>query len=156
MFKVLRLKAISNCLGIRRSVVKYINISSGSYSFEKEEYPLSKIKFELSNNDKISVSFNNNTVVLSDGIEEQFSFTNKVSTLTGDSVNEYVFLGMMILPLGLDAIPYYERAINDGNWFDERAGEFEYLIGLVYENEGNNEKALEYFTKAKELGFITK
>lgn len=153
MFKVLRIKATSSCIGIRRKVLAYTDLHDGEYNFKTYEYPLSKIKFIYSINED-TLKFQDQTIKLSLANEEQFYIKNEVSTIQGDIIDEHIFINIMLMPLDIEAIPYYENAIKNGDWFDESKGEFEYLIGLIYENSNDFIKSQEYFKIASCYNFL--
>lgn len=154
MNRVLRIKGISNAIGIRRSIVTYEQVIDGDYILSDKEYPLKNLKYRLEiRNHKIYLVFNEERVELLDGVSHSFTLSRKVKTLKGYELEhlEYIFV---LIPLDKEAISFYEDSINKGYIFDEKKGEFDYLIGLIYQYEGNIELSREYLNKAKEQGFI--
>ncbi len=153
MKRVLRVKAVSNAIGIRRSIVSYQPCETGVYVLDKAEYPLKNLKYELKVNlNEVNLIFNKEEIKLEDGISHSFKTIRKVKTLTGEELEalEYNF---MVVPLNEEAITYYEESIKKGYVFDEKNGEFNYLIGLAYQSLGNEQLAKTYLQKAKEEGF---
>lgn len=146
--KYIRIKAISNCVGIRRSAVEYINKASDLDA--KLEYPLCLIDLKL--DDKLDkANFFGNEVSLVNGTPIGINRIRKVNGLKGEE-NEYVYFELLPLELTSEAVPFYEDSIKNGYIFDEKAGEFEYILGLIYE-EANPLKASEYFKFARDKNF---
>lgn len=79
---------------------------------------------------------------------------NLVRTVNGLNKEEKEYVYFEILPLELDeeAVLFYEDSIKNGYIFDEKAGEFEYILGLIYENS-DLDKANEYFKLSKKKNF---
>lgn len=147
--KYLRLKAISNCLGIRRSAVEYINKASDLNN--KVEYPLNLIDLKV--DEKLNKAyFFQNEVELKTGTPIGINRVRKVKGLNKDE-DEYVYFEILPLELSNEAISFYEDSIKNGYIFDEKAGEFEYILGLIYEQIDEN-KAKEYFDLAKKKNFM--
>lgn len=148
--KYLKLKAISSCMGIRRSEIYYLN--ENNIDISKLSYPLNKIKID-------DISFIDNTITF---FEEKYSFVNgnviskriqnKVFSLDKEEI-EYLYFEILPLELSLEAVPYYEDAIKNNYIFDEKAGEFEFILSLIYKNN-DKEKHIEYLNLAKNKGFI--
>lgn len=146
--KYLRLKAVSSCLGIRRSVVAYV--SSSDDLKQSLEYPLNLI--ELCFNDNIEdIEFFKEKIKLTTGVPVSHSMVRTVAGLNKDE-KEYDYFEILPLELVEDAIPFYSESIKNGYVFDEKAGEFEYIIGLIYEKI-DSIKANEYFELAKKKNF---
>lgn len=148
--KYLKLKAISSCMGIRRSEIYYLN--ENNIDISKLSYPLNKIKID-------DISFIDNTITF---FEEKYSFVNgnviskriqnKVFSLDKEEI-EYLYFEILPLELSLEVVPYYEDAIKNNYIFDEKAGEFEFILSLIYKNN-DKEKHIEYLNLAKNKGFI--
>lgn len=155
MNNVLRIKAISSCIGIRRSVINYFDVSCGKLSLSKEEYPLNSIDLEIVDIDdeSIAIKIKEETILIQLGKEEQIRYVNKVQTLTGQNEQEYILLTFILMPLEEEAIAFYQKAIDNDEWFDEQKGEFEYIIGLIYEKMNMEEMAQNYFKTAKRACF---
>lgn len=146
--KYIRIKAISNCLGIRRSAVEYIRQNSELQ--KKLEYPLTLIDLKLSDSLERATFFQNE-VELKNGTPIGINQVRKVKGLNKIE-DEYVYFEILPLDLSEEAIPFYEDSIKNGYIFDEKAGEFEYILGLIYE-KNNPIKAQEYFELAKKRNF---
>lgn len=128
--KYLRIKAISNCVGIRRSSVDYINKVSDLN--KKFEYPLNLIDLKIDENLNKGIFFQNE-VLLKCGTPIGINLVRTVNGLNKEE-KEYVYFEILPLELDEEAAPFYEDSIKNGYIFDEKAGEFEYILGLIYEN----------------------
>lgn len=146
--KYLRIKAISNCVGIRRSSVDYINKVSDLN--KKFEYPLNLIDLKIDENLNKGIFFQNE-VLLKCGTPIGINLVRTVNGLNKEE-KEYVYFEILPLELDEEAAPFYEDSIKNGYIFDEKAGEFEYILGLIYENSDLN-KANEYFKLSKKKNF---
>lgn len=146
--KYLRIKAISNCVGIRRSSVDYINKVSDLN--KKFEYPLNLIDLKIDENLNKGIFFQNE-VSLKCGTPIGINLARTVNGLNKEE-KEYVYFEILPLELDEEAAPFYEDSIKNGYIFDEKAGEFEYILGLIYENS-DLDKANEYFKLSKKKNF---
>lgn len=146
--KYLRIKAISNCVGIRRSSVDYINKVSDLN--KKFEYPLNLIDLKIDENLDKGIFFQNE-VLLKCGTPIGINLVRTVNGLNKEE-KEYVYFEILPLELDEEAAPFYEDSIKNGYIFDEKAGEFEYILGLIYENS-DLDKANEYFKLSKKKNF---
>ena len=146
--KYLRIKAISNCVGIRRSSVDYINKVSDLN--KKFEYPLNLIDLKIDENLDKGIFFQNE-VSLKCGTPIGINLVRIVNGLNKEE-KEYVYFEILPLELDEEAAPFYEDSIKNGYIFDEKAGEFEYILGLIYENS-DLDKASEYFKLSKKKNF---
>lgn len=146
--KYLRIKAISNCVGIRRSSVDYINKVSDLN--KKFEYPLNLIDLKIDENLDKGIFFQNE-VSLKCGTPIGINLVRAVNGLNKEE-KEYVYFEILPLELDEEAAPFYEDSIKNGYIFDEKAGEFEYILGLIYENS-DLDKANEYFKLSKKKNF---
>lgn len=146
--KYLRIKAISNCVGIRRSSVDYINKVSDLN--KKFEYPLNLIDLKIDENLNKGIFFQNE-VLLKCGTPIGINLVRTVNGLNKEE-KEYVYFEILPLELDEEAAPFYEGSIKNGYIFDEKAGEFEYILGLIYENS-DLDKANEYFKLSKKKNF---
>lgn len=146
--KYLRIKAISNCVGIRRSSVDYINKVSDLN--KKFEYPLNLIDLKIDENLNKGIFFQNE-VLLKCGTPIGINLVRTVNGLNKEE-KEYVYFEILPLELDEEAAPFYEDSIKNGYIFDEKAGEFEYILGLIYENS-DLDKANEYFKLSKKKNF---
>lgn len=146
--KYLRIKAISNCVGIRRSSVDYINKVSDLN--KKFEYPLNLIDLKIDENLNKGIFFQNE-VLLKCGTPIGINLVRTVNGLNKEE-KEYVYFEILPLELDEEAAPFYEDSIKNGYIFDEKAGEFEYILGLIYENS-DLDKTNEYFKLSKKKNF---
>ncbi len=146
--KYLRIKAISNCVGIRRSSVDYINKVSDLN--KKFEYPLNLIDLKIDENLDKGIFFQNE-VLLKCGTPIGINLVRTVNGLNKEE-KEYVYFEILPLELDEEVVPFYEDSIKNGYIFDEKAGEFEYILGLIYENS-DLDKANEYFKLSKKKNF---
>ena len=151
MVYVVRIKAVSLCLGIRRANVIYIKLSNDEYDLSSLEHPLKLFKNIKLNNNEIEILGKKKLLKVG---EEVFFYNNKkVVVNNGDSIEE-VTLGAMILPLDIEMKDYYIDAINNGFLFDQWNGEFEYLLGMMYELDQNDfNHSNEYYNIALKKGF---
>ena len=148
---IIRIKAVSSCIGIRRSNLCYIRLEDKSYDLTKLPHPLKTFKGMSLNGMKLNV--NGETKLLKPGYEEYYYKNNQVETLAGMETEQAV-LGALLIPLDRKIDSFYNKAISDGERFDQWDGEFEYLLGLLYEYEfKDSSKAIEYYDKARAKGF---
>lgn len=147
MKQILRIKAVSQCMGIRRASLTYIEYKDGIYDLSFLEHPLNKFRtINISNglvNGKITTS----------GEEIYFNLNNKVQTLNGEET-ETIVLGVLLLDLDYEMLDFYLNAISNNQKFDQWNGEIEYIIGLMYLLDRNDESnANIWFEKARDKGF---
>lgn len=153
MNRVLRIKGISNAIGIRRSIVVYMEVSEGEFTLDKAEYPLNNLKYSLKiQNNQVKINYKDEEFILTDGESHTFNERRMVKSLTGE-IPEFIEVNFLLVPLSSEAIKYYEDSQNKGYVFDEKNGEFSYLIGLIYKSLGKSELSQEYFKKAHDEGF---
>lgn len=148
--KYLRLKAISSCMGIRRSEIYYLN--EDNIDISKFSYPLNKIKISNISLDNSTITFFDEEYHLENGNVISKRIQDKVYSLNNEEI-EYLYFEILPLELSFDAISYYEDAINNNYIFDEKDGEFEYILSLIYK-DNEKDKHLEYLNLAKTKGFI--
>ena len=106
------------------------------------------------------IKINNNTVTCNGTTldlvlnEEIYFYINK-QVDTGNSIEtEQNVLGIMLMELSEDAIPFYEKQIQDGYTFDQWGGEFEFITGLIYKIVMNDDSnANIWFNKALDKNF---
>jgi hypothetical protein len=143
--EIIRFKAVSNCIGIRRKSIAYFLYNSNIiYDVSKYEHPLNSIKQININNNLISfldVKDSNNDVI---------SFKLKANSL-GNIVEEVCYLDTKLMDINESNIELIKK--NEKEIFDEDAGEYEFIIGYYYLNSNNNLLANEYFKKSLDLGF---
>ena len=147
MKRILRIKAVSQCMGIRRASLTYIEYKDGLYDLSCLEHPINKFK-----SIKISNGLVNDRII--NPVEEiYFNMTNKVKSLTGDET-ETIVMGILPLDLDYEMLDFYKKAIDNNEKFDQWNGEVEYLIGLMYLLDLNdNNNASIWFEKALNKGF---
>ena len=151
MIYVVRVKAVSECMRIRRAALCYVKNENNTYDIHKEVHPLKKfISFTLK--DSI-ITVDGKSEALKVGEEVFFYKKNMVDT--GNSLEEEtIVLGAMLIPLDLSMLKQYESLIEDGQTLDQWNGEFEYLIGMIYELCLHDDlKANEWYLKAKDKKF---
>ena len=148
---ILRIKAVSQCMGIRRATLAYSEYNDKIINLADTDQPLKKFKNIEINNNKITYNGSTLDLVLN---EEIYFYLNR-SVNTGNSIEtEQNVLGIMLMELHDDAISYYEKEINDGYMFDQWNGEFEFIIGLIYSLVLNNKNESDYwFNKALDKNF---
>ena len=148
---IIRIKAVSECIGIRRSTLSYINLEDRSYDLRPLGHPLSSFKEMTLDGMKLKIG--GHEELLKPGYEEFFYKNNEVKSLNKTEI-ERVVLGALLIPLDREMDKIYNKAIDDGESFDQWNGEFEYLLGLLYQYEFNDiNRANEYFNKAEAKGF---
>lgn len=148
---LLRIKGVSECLGIRRESLAYSLFGNGKIDLSNTDHPLCAIKELLINGDQVTINDETQKLIL--GEEAWFSFGQNVMSNKG-SILERIDIRVMVFPLAEEAITYYQNAIEEKYIFDAWDGEFEYLVGLIYELELNNlNKAIEWYMKAKQKRF---
>lgn len=148
---ILRLKAVSQCYGIRRATLTYIDLNDGVYSLTCLEHPLNKFKDIIIKDKTITILEENKDLRLGEDIF--FYKDNIVKTPTGNT-KETLALGVMLFPLDKGMESYYLDAIEKGQKFDQWNGEIEYLLSMMYELDLNDlDKAKEYYDKAQKKGF---
>lgn len=148
---VIRIKAVSSCMRIRRSALCYLMDLDNTYDLSRLIHPLKKFKSLTVKDSCIIVDGKKEALSL--GEEVYFYKNNNVDT--GSSIEvEQLVLGAMLLPLDKDMEEYYQKKIDEGISFDEWKGEFEYLIGLMYELDLHDViNASLWYEKAKEKKF---
>ncbi len=148
---IIRLKCVSECLGIRRSSLAYLKLQDGEYSFLDLGHPISKFEKITIKGGIAQVLNTQEELVVGDEI---YFYKNKNVESLGKIVTERSTLGLLLIPLNEGMINTYKEAINDGYTFDQWHGEFEYLIALIYEYLLNDiPNANEYYEKASDKGF---
>lgn len=148
---IVRIKAVSECMGIRRAALCYVKEDNNTFDISKLSHPLKKFKsIEIKDS---NIIVDGKKEALSIGKEVYFYKYNKVET--GVSMEtEQIVLGAMLMPLDKEMEEYYIKKIKEGITFDQWKGEFEYLIGLMYELDLNDlEKANSWYLKAIEKEF---
>lgn len=147
MKQILRIKAVSQCIGIRRASLTYIEYKDGIYDLSFLEHPLNKFR---------TINISNGLVngkIITSGEEIYFNTNNKVKTLNGEET-ETIVLGILLLDLDYDMLDFYLNAISNNQKFDQWNGEIEYIIGLMYLLDKNDKSnANIWFEKAHDKGF---
>lgn len=148
---VLRIKAVSQCFGIRRANVIYLEMKDRVFDLTSQDHPMASFKGITIKGNSVSVLDTTNELKIG---EDVFFYKNSnVSTQTGEVV-ETKAMGVMMLPLDIEMLDYYQNAINNGERFDTWNGEMEYILGMMYELDQNNDlEAEEWYNKALEKGF---
>lgn len=143
--RFIRFKAISECIGIRRSSVAYFNyFDNQAYDVSKYEHPLNSLKTIKIN--KACISFLDQDF----DIDHPINFQLKATSL-GNEITEYCHLDVMFIEINDKNVDLLKDKFND--YFDEYKGEYEFLVGLYYYNNDKKNEAMEYFKVSKEKGF---
>lgn len=143
--RIIRFKAVSKCIGIRRTSVAYFPFfDNQTYDVSSYEHPLNSL-----NNIKINkacVSFLNNDY----DIDHVINFQLKASSL-GQEVTEYCHLDVIFLEINDKDLDRLKS--NFDNYFDEYNGEFEFIVGYYLHQLGKIDESMEYFEKSSNKGF---
>ena len=149
--KIIRLKAVSLCLGIRRSYIAYIPYKNGKYLLDDLPHPIKVFNsVTLENNNLSSLEAMEKLSI----IEEVFFYKNRTVVSLNKKELEQCVLGALIMDLNNNMIDFYKDSIINDIRFDESDGEYEYLLGLIYEYENNDlTSAKIWYDKAINKGF---
>ena len=151
MIYIIRAKAVSQCVGIRRAIVTYFKYEDGIIDLKDYEHPLKNFKSIKLLDGYAEVLGTSNKLELASDV---FFYKNNKVLANDKEENEIMTLGLMLMPLDIKMKEYYETAISDGFFFDQWNGEFEYLLGLMYKLDLNDlDLSEEYFNKALKKGF---
>ena len=143
--EIIRFKAVSNCIGIRRSSIAYFLYDSNkSFDVSSYEHPLNSIKTINVNNNLISFLDKENIA------EDVIPFELKASSL-GQEVTEICYLDVKLMDLNDTNIEFVKNNFND--IFDELNGEYEFIVGYYLYNSNKKEEANEYFKQSLDKGF---
>ncbi len=143
--KIIRFKAVSECIGIRRTSVAYFPFENDkSYDVSKYEHPLNSINNIHIN--KACISFLGNDYDL----DHTINFKLKALSL-GQEVTEYCHLDIMFLDIDDLKLENYKE--NFDNYFDEYNGEFEFIVGYYLYLNNKKDESMEYFDKSLKKGF---
>ena len=148
---IVRIKCVSECIGIRRSSLIYLKAKDTALDLSTLSHPISKFK---------ALSLNGNTLTvdgrseeLRQGEEIYFYKSNQVKSLD-TTVEERLTLGAILMPLHPVMLKMYEKNISEGITFDQWSGEFEFLMGAVHELCNHDpDEANFYYDKAEAKGF---
>jgi hypothetical protein len=143
--EILRLKAVSSCIGIRRTSIAYF-LYDGNMTYDVSEYehPLNSIK---------SIKFDNHLVSFLDKENESadmIPFTLKATSL-GSEVSEICYLDIKLMDINDQNVEFIKKNIDDV--VNEQPGEYEFIIGFYYLNNKEEEKSQEYFKASHDKGF---
>ncbi len=142
--KFIRFKAISECLGIRRSSVAYFLINeTNTYDVSTYEHPLNSLK-EIKIN-KACVTFLGEDY----DIDHAINFKLKAHSL-GNEIDEHAHLDIKFIEVNekdLDRI----KGLFDERLDPEYSGEFEFIYGFYLLNCGLDSS--EYFSQSLNKGF---
>jgi hypothetical protein len=146
--KFVRTKVITECIGIRRSMV---NIKPFEESLNFKDNPLN-----LANGSIIK----DGTIIFNDTIKryelnsEIFYHIQKSVESLGEKQTLDAYISFTVLEFNEEMIKSYEDNILKGYWYDEYPGEFEYLLALHYKYDLSDELKYEiYKEKSEELKF---
>lgn len=148
---VVRIKAVSECMRIRRAAICYVREENHTYDIHKEPHPLKKFL-------KVTIE---DSMIIVDGkkealkIGEEVFFYKKNLVDTGNGLEEEILvLGAMLIPIDKEMEEHYLKLIQENQTFDQWNGEVEYLLGMLYELEIKNDSiANEWYLKAKNKKF---
>lgn len=151
---IVRIKCVSQCMNIRRSYLCYATLENKKYNLVEFSHPLSSfLEIEIKDGNLI---WNNNVEKLLIG-DDVYLYNNRNVTSLNKIETEIIVLGAMIIPIDVEMEDYYISCINDNLCFDEWNGEFEYLLGLMYELCLNDhDEAYKWYQKAIDKGFYFK
>lgn len=148
--KIIRLKAVSLCLGIRRSYLTYIPYKNGEYSLIDLSHPIKVFESVRLDGDTLT-SLNVSEFI---SFDEIFFYKNRTVVSLNKELVEQCVLGALVMDLSNNVIDFYKESIDNDIRFDEADGEYEYLIGLIYEYENNDlDNAKIWYDKAIDKGF---
>lgn len=146
MITIVRAKAVSECMRIRRASVAYTMYTNKEFSLLECPHPLKKF---------ISIKINDGNMTVFENTEplrynQEIFFYRQTKVDTGSGVeNEISALGAVLINIDENTINYYIEQINNNRVLDQWNGEYEYLIGLYYEYDKNAlEKANEWYQRA--------
>ncbi len=148
---LVRIKCVSECIGIRRSSLIYLRMKDTSLDLTKLSHPISKFKALSLKGTALAIDSEEKSLV--EGEEIYFYKTNTVKSLINNAL-ERLTLGALLMPLHPDMLKVYDDSISKGLTFDQWSGEFEFLMGAIYEicNKDMYEAHL-YYDKAMAKGF---
>jgi len=142
---ILRLKAVSQCIGIRRSSIAYFIYDGNKiYDVSKYEHPLNSIK---------TISFNDNLVSFLDiknEAKDVIPFNLKATSL-GQEVSEVCYLEIKLMDINDSNLELVKNNFNQV--FDESLGEYEFIYGYYLYMNNRKEESMEYFKAALDKGF---
>lgn len=151
MYYIIRIKAVSECMRIRRAALCYVKEENSSYDISKLPHPLKKFKNIKIEDSMIEILGKREALSL--GKEVYFYITNPVDTGNGIEI-ERITLGAMLMPLDKEMEEYYLEQIKQNITFDQWNGEYEYFLGLMYElDQKDEESAKEWYNRALEKKF---
>lgn len=148
---IVRIKAVSECMRIRRAALCYVKNENNVYDIHMEPHPLKKfIKLEIKDS---TIIVDGKEEVLRDYEEVFFYKKNLVDTGSGIE-EEVLVLGAMLIPLDKSFEENCLKLINENQNLDQWNGEVEYLLGMIYELKYNDDaKASSWYLKAKDKKF---
>lgn len=148
---VVRIKAVSECMRIRRAALCYVKEENHTYDIHSETHPLKKF---------LSVTIKDSMIIVDGKMEalkigEEVFFYKKNMVDTGEKLEEEILvLGAMLIPLDINMKDHYIDLIEKGETLDQWNGEFEYLLGMMYELDLNDDSmANQWYLKAREKKF---
>ncbi len=141
--EIVRFKAVSTCLGIRRKSIAYFLYDSNKvYDVKEYEHPLNSIKEIKTIDNKLAI-FD----ILSN--DDVINFKLKASTLN-ETVEEICYLDTKLMDINDSNIDLVKN--NFDGIFDEDQGEYEFIVGYYYLNKGLEEANI-YFKVSADKGF---
>lgn len=151
MIYIVRIKAVSECMRIRRAALCYVRFENFTYDIHKEPHPLKKfISFKIEDS-SIIIDGKKESLKVN---EEVFFYKNNMVDTGSSMENEELVLGAMLIPLDKSMENQFLELIKENQTLDQWNGELEYLLGMLYEFEFHDDKkAEEYYLLAREKKF---
>lgn len=148
---VIRIKAVSECMRIRRAALCYLRLENHTYDIHMGIHPLKKFK---------SIQIIDSSIIV-DGYreelkigEEVYFYKTNIVDNGMEAISEELVLGAMIIPIDRSMEDNYLNIIEKNESIDEWKGEAFYLLGMIYEYDyKDDERASLWYLKAKESGF---
>lgn len=142
--EIVRFKAVSTCLGIRRKSISYFLYESNKvYDVSVFEHPLNSLKTISIINDSINIL----DITSKDDV---IPFRLKAYSLDKE-VEEICYLETKLMEINESNINLVSE--NKNEIFDEDQGEYEFICGFYYLNTGLKEVANDYFKASLDKGF---
>ncbi len=142
--EIVRFKAVSTCLGIRRKSIAYFLYESNcSFDVKSYEHPLNSLKTITIVNDSINIL----DITSKDDV---IPFRLKAYSLDKE-VEEICYLETKLMDINESNINLVEE--NKDEIFDEDQGEYEFICGFYYLNMSDLDKARDYFKSSSDKGF---
>lgn len=142
--EIVRFKAVSTCLGIRRKSICYFLYESNKlYDVSGFEHPLNSLK---------SINIVNDSINILDitSKDDVIPFRLKAYSLDKE-IEEICYLETKLIDINESNINLVIS--NKDEIFDEDQGEYEFICGFYYLNTNKQELSKEYFNASLNKGF---